>query len=75
MSRVDLPFIRRRDHKPVGTLTIIRANHASYVDERGKRQPSPVVMDHPLISLEDAKGEEVTALAVPLEQLPPETNE
>ena len=68
MSRVDLPLIRQRDHKPVGTLTIIRTNHASLVDEKGKRRPSPVVMDHLLISLKDAKGEEVTALAVPMER-------
>ena len=72
MSRVDLSLIRRRDHKPVGTLTIIRTNHASFVDEHGKRRPSPVVMDHLLISLKDAKGEDVTALAVPLDQLPPD---
>jgi hypothetical protein len=32
-------------------------------------------MDHLLISLKDAKGEEVTYLAVPLDQLPPEANE
>jgi hypothetical protein len=60
----------RRARKPVGTLTIIRTNHAAFIDEHGTRRPSPVVMDHLLISLKDAKGEEVTALAVPMEQLP-----
>ena len=50
-ARVDLPQIRQRDRKPVGTLTIIRTNHASFVDVHGKRRPSPVVMGHLLISL------------------------
>jgi hypothetical protein len=72
MSRVDLPLIRQRDRKPVGTLNIIRTNHASFADEHGTRRPTPVVMDHLLICLKDAKGEEVTALAVPMEQLPAE---
>ena len=39
MSRVDLPLIRRRDHKPFGTLTIIRTNHWSFVDQTGARRP------------------------------------
>lgn len=26
-TRIDLPLIRKRDRKPVGTLTIVRANH------------------------------------------------
>ncbi|HEX3304299.1 MAG TPA: hypothetical protein VHR64_15540 [Thermomicrobiales bacterium] len=73
MSSVDLPLIRRRDHKPVGTLTIIRTNHAAFIDEHGTRRPSPVVLDHLLISVKDAKGEEVTYLAVPMYQLPPES--
>jgi hypothetical protein len=70
MSRVTLPLIRRRDRTPVGTRTIIRPNHASFVDEHGTRRPSPVVLDHLLISRTDAKGEDVTALAVPMAQLP-----
>lgn len=72
MSRADLPLIRQREYKPVGTLTIIRTNHASFVDEHGKRRQRPMVMEHLLSSLKDAEGDDVTALAVPLDPLPPE---
>ena len=73
ISRVDRPRIRRRDHKLLGTLNIIRTDHASFVDERGKRRSSPVVRDHLPDSLKDAKGEDVTALAVSMDKLPPDT--
>jgi hypothetical protein len=69
-SRVDLPLIRKRDQKPIGTLTIIRANHWSFVDEAGTRRPNPVMQDQLLITLLDATGELVTALQVPTAQLP-----
>ena len=72
MARVEVPLIRRRDHKPVGIVTVIRTNHASFVDEYGKRRSRPVVKDYLLISLKDAKGEEVAALAAPMDQLPPD---
>jgi hypothetical protein len=72
VSRVDLPLICRRDKRPVGTLTIIRMNHAAFVDAAGHPRPNPVPLDTLLTSLKDAKGEEVTYLQVPLELLPPE---
>ena len=40
-SRVDPDLIRRRDRKPVGTLTIIRTNHPAFTDERGGRRSNP----------------------------------
>jgi hypothetical protein len=39
-SRVDLPLIRRRDHKPVGTLTVVRANHPTFTDEHERGGPT-----------------------------------
>jgi hypothetical protein len=42
------------------------------VDGQGTRLPSPVVMDHLLISGKDATGQAVTALAAPMDQLPPD---
>jgi hypothetical protein len=69
-SRIDLPLIRRRDHKPVGTLTIVRANHPAFTDEQGARQSNPVRIDQLLITISDAAGETVCYLGVPMQQLP-----
>jgi hypothetical protein len=69
-SRVDLPLIRKRGHKPVGTLTIIRTNHWSFVAETGKRRSNPVLQDQLVITLRDATGEMVTALQGPMAPLP-----
>ena len=69
-SRVDLPLIRKRDRKPVGTLTIVRANHWQMTDAGGKRHASPVRADQLLLTLTDAKGHEVCYLEVPMDQLP-----
>ena len=68
-SRVDHPLIRRRDGKPIGTLSIVRANHWSFGDDR-HRQGSPKRTDQLLITLADATGEEICYLEVPMDQLP-----
>jgi hypothetical protein len=44
-SRVDLPLIRKRDHNPVGTLTIVRANHWAFGDDNRHRTGSPKRID------------------------------
>jgi hypothetical protein len=41
-ARVDLPLIRRRNRKPVGTLAIVRANHPAFTDKHGARRSNPV---------------------------------
>jgi hypothetical protein len=69
-ARVDLPLIRRRDRKPVGTLTIVRANHPAFTDETGARRTNPIRIDQLLITLTDAKGETVGYFEVPMERLP-----
>jgi hypothetical protein len=69
-SRIDLPLIRRRDRKNVGTLTIVRASHPAFTDETGARRANPVRLDQLLITLTEATGEEVTALQVPMNRLP-----
>ena len=58
-ARVDLPLIRTRDRTPVGTLTIVWVNHWSFADDVGKRRESPIMLDQLLITLTDAKGEEI----------------
>ena len=67
---IDLPLIRKRDRKHVGTLTIVRASHWSFVDEVGQRHSDPKRIDQLLITLTDATGETVAYLEVPMEQLP-----
>ena len=69
-SRIELPLIRKRDRKPVGTLTIIRANHWAFGDDARHRHGTPKRTDQLLITLTDAKGEEVCYLEVPMDQLP-----
>jgi hypothetical protein len=69
-SRVDLPLVRRRDQKPVGTLTIVRANHPTFIDEHGARRSNLVRIDQLLITLTDAKGETVAFFELPMDQLP-----
>jgi hypothetical protein len=69
-SRVCLLLIRNRDRKPVGMLTIVRAQQWAFFDERGKRRATPVRTDQFLITLTDAKGEEVCYLEVPMDHLP-----
>jgi hypothetical protein len=64
--RIDLPLIRHRDHGPVGTLTIVRANHPAFTDETGQRRSNPVRVDQLLITFAGAKGETVTHLEVPM---------
>ena len=71
-SRVDLPLIRKRDRKPVGTLTIVRANHWGFGDDVRHRTGSPKRIDQLLITLTDANGENVAYLEVPMDQLPPD---
>jgi hypothetical protein len=71
-ARVDLPLIRRRDQKPVGTLTLVRANHPAFTDESGARRSNPVRIDQLLITLTDAAGETVAYLELPMNQLPPD---
>jgi hypothetical protein len=69
-ARIDLPLIRRRDRKNVGTLTIIRSNHPAFTDEHGARRSNPVRIDQLLIMLSDATGETVCSLEVAMERLP-----
>jgi hypothetical protein len=69
-ARIDLPLIRKRDRKPVGTLTIVRANHPAFTDEHGARRSNPARIDQLLITLTDTKGETVAYLEVPMDQLP-----
>ena len=69
-SRVDLPLIRRRDRKAVGTLTIVRANHPAFTDEEGSRRANPVRIDQLLITLTDVKGETISYFEVPMDRLP-----
>ena len=71
-SRVDLPLIRKRDHKPVGTLTVVRANHWAFGEDVRHRTGSPKRIDQLLITLRDAKGEVITYIELPMDQLPPD---
>ena len=69
-NRVDLPLIRKRDHKPVGMLTIVRANHWAFGDDARHRTGSPKRIDQLLITLRDAEGDVITYIELPMEQLP-----
>ena len=69
-SRVDLPLLRKRDRKPVGTLTIVRANHWAFGDNVRHRTGSPKRIDQLMITLTDATGEAVCSLELPMDRLP-----
>jgi hypothetical protein len=69
-SSVDLPLIRKRDRKPLGTSTIVRANHWAFGDDVRHRTGSPKRIDQFLITLCDAKGEVISYFEIPMEQLP-----
>jgi hypothetical protein len=69
-SRIDLPLIRKRDRKPVGTLTIVRANYWAFGDDDRRRTGSPKRIDQLLITLTDANGEEVCYFELPMERVP-----
>jgi hypothetical protein len=69
-ARVDLRLIRKRDRKPIGMLTIVRTNHWRFANDDGERIPNPIRTDQLLITLTDAKGEEIAYLEVPMDQLP-----
>jgi hypothetical protein len=68
-SRVDLPLVRKRDRKPVRTLTIVRANHWAFGDDARHRTGSPKRIDQLLITGRHPKGETVAYLEVPMDQL------
>ena len=57
-SRVDLPLTSKRDQKPVGTMTIVRANHWAFGDDARHRTGSPKRIDQLMITLTDANGDD-----------------
>jgi hypothetical protein len=69
-SRVDLPITRNQ--KPVGTLSIIRANHWRMTGDDGRRLATPIATDQLLITITNATGERVGYFEVPMDQLPPD---
>ena len=55
-SRVDRPIIRKRDHKPVGTLTVAWRNHWRFTDDEGCRLGTRLWADMLLVTQPPAAG-------------------
>jgi hypothetical protein len=70
-SRIYLPLIRKCDRKPVGTVTVVRANHPAFTDPHRSTRASSIRIDHLLMPLTGADGEEFTYREGPMEQLLP----
>ena len=69
MAKVELPLIRKRDHRDFGTLTLIRTDHTWFTDRAGHQLPSPQTLD-PLIALIRARdGEEISYHIIRLSEL------
>ena len=60
MAKVELPLIRKRDKRTVGTLTLIRTDHTWFTDRDGQQLPSPQKLDSLIAVLRAPDGEEIS---------------
>ena len=67
-----MALIRKRDRKPVGFPTVVRANHWAFGDDARQRHGTPKWTDQPLITVTDVKADEGCFLALPIDGWPAE---
>jgi hypothetical protein len=68
-KRLEIPLLRSRDKKDVGTLTLIRTNTWILYDEAGKRLPAPRNQDTLIVSLSRPDGEQIVYTQIPMAEL------
>ena len=69
MAKVEVPLIRTRDRKPVGTLRLIRTMHTAFADRDSQHAAVPKPADTLIIYVLSATGEKVCVLTVPMADL------
>jgi hypothetical protein len=62
-----MALIRKRDRRPVGSLTIVRASHWAFGDDARQRHGAPKWTNQPLIIVTHVKADEVCFLALPID--------
>ncbi len=67
--RLEIPLLRSRDKKDVGTLTLIRTDSWILYDEAGKRLPIPKSQDTLIVTLSRPDGEQVVYTQIPMSEL------
>lgn len=67
--RLEIPLLRSRDKRAVGTLTLIRADTWILYDEHGRRLPSPRNQDTLIVTLAKPDGEQIVYTQIPMSEL------
>jgi hypothetical protein len=67
--KIDIPLVRSRDNRDLGTLSLIRDNMWKLYDDQDQRLVNPVLVDTLIITLTNAKGEQVCWHQMPMQTL------
>jgi hypothetical protein len=67
--KIDIPLVRSRDKRALGTLSLIRDNVWKLYDDQGQRLVNPVLVDSLIVTLTNATGEHVCWHQVPMNAL------